>query len=200
MIKNVIFDFGDVFINLDKELFYKKMLQLNIAPYSNETIKFYQQYEKGMMKTEDFTTIFTQKFQIKKEDLVTAWNSILLDFPKHRLIFLKELFESKKYRLFLLSNTNDLHITWIKENWGIAIYNEFKNYFEQFYLSFEINLRKPDVEIYNFVLEKNNLKPSETVFVDDLSENTETAKKIGIKTWNLNPHKEDVVEFVNKNF
>ena len=113
-----------------------------------------------------------------KKDLVFAWNAILLDFPQKRLDFLKELSASKKYRLFLLSNTNDLHIKSVQNSLGDEFYNEFKNCFEQFYLSHEINFRKPDAEIYEFVLNENNLIADETLFVDDLKENTDAANTI----------------------
>jgi FMN phosphatase YigB (HAD superfamily) len=114
------------------------------------------------------------------------------------LRFIQELAESKKYRLFLLSNTNDLHISWIKNNWGLKLYNSFKICFEQFYLSHEINLRKPNHTIYEFVLKANNLIAEETFFIDDTKENTVAAKMLGISVWNLKPGEEDVLELFNK--
>ena len=77
-------------------------------------------------------------------------------------------------------------------------YTAFKSCFEQFYLSHEINFRKPDAEIYKFVLEENDLKASETLFVDDLEENTEAAQKLGIQIWNLIPREEDVIDINSK--
>ena len=162
-------------------------------------ITVYHQYEKGLISTDEFVNFYHQKFNISYESLKNAWNAILLDFPETRLAFLKELAESKKYRLFLLSNTNDLHISWIQDNWGMELYNEFKNYFEKFYLSHEINFRKPDNNIYEFVLRENKLVAEETLFVDDLEINTEAAKSLGINVWNLIPGKEDVVELFTKN-
>lgn len=198
MIKNIIFDFGDIFINLDKQGTYKAMAALGVTNISEEMINIYHQYEKGLISTDEFIDFYHVKFGIKKADLIAAWNAILLDFPIKRLQFLKELSASKKYRLFLLSNTNELHISWIQENWGQDVYTEFKNCFEQFYLSHEINFRKPDKEIYEFVLKENNLIAEETFFVDDLKENTDTANELGIHVWNLMPGKEDVVELLTK--
>ena len=200
MIKNIIFDFGDIFINLDKEGTYKEMAKLGVSEISEDMVAVYHQYEKGLISTDDFIGFYDEKFpNIKPSALVFAWNAVLLDFPKKRLAFLKELVESKKYRLFLLSNTNDLHISWIQNSLGMEMYNEFKNCFEQFYLSHEIHFRKPDKEIYEFVLQENNLIAEETLFVDDLAINTNAAEKIGIKTWNLIPGKEDVTELFTKN-
>ena len=198
MIKNIIFDFGDIFINLDKQATYKEMAKLGVSEISPEMIAVYHQYEKGLISTDEFVDFYHQKFNIKNEDLIFAWNAILIDFPLKRLAFLKKLSASKKYRLFLLSNTNELHISWIQKDWGMELYNEFKACFEQFYLSHEINLRKPDATIYEFVLRGNELVAEETLFVDDLKENTEAAKLLGIQVWNLIPGKEDVVDLLNR--
>lgn len=198
MIKNIIFDFGDIFINLDKEATFKELAKLGVSEISEDMMQQYFQYEMGLISTDDFINFFNEKFSIPKEDLVFAWNAILLDFPKHRLQFLKELATSKKYRLFLLSNTNELHISWIQNDWGMPLYNEFKNCFEQFYLSHEINFRKPNANIYEFVLNENNLQASETIFIDDTKENTDAAEKLGIHVWNLIPGEDDVVNLLNR--
>jgi putative hydrolase of the HAD superfamily len=199
MIKNIVFDFGDIFINLDKPATYREMGKLGVTDITEEMMAVYYQYEKGLISTEDFINFYHDKFSIDKADLVFAWNAILLDFPQKRLDFLKELSASKKYRLFLLSNTNDLHIKSVQNSLGDKFYNEFKNCFEQFYLSHEINFRKPDTEIYEFVLNENNLIASETLFVDDLKENTDSANQLGIQVWNLIPGKEEVTELFIKN-
>lgn len=198
MIKNIIFDFGDIFINLDKEATFKELAKLGVDEISEEMMTVAHQYEKGEISTKSFVDFFHNTIKLSKEDLILAWNAILLDFPKHRLQFLKELVKDNKYRLFLLSNTNDMHISWIQEDWGNELYQEFKNCFEQFYLSHEIHFRKPNADIYEFVLKENNLKAVETFFIDDTKENTDTAEKLGIKIWNLIPGKEDVVDLLNR--
>ena len=198
MIKNIVFDFGDIFINLDKEATFVELEKQGVLEITEEMTEVAKQYEVGAITTEDFTQFFHKEFKIPKTDLVNAWNAILLDFPLYRLSFLKELAASKKYRLFLLSNTNDLHISWIQVHWGSELYTEFKNCFEQFYLSHEINLRKPNADIYEFVLEKNQLIAEETFFIDDTEENTRAAEKLGIKTWNLIPGEEDIVDLLTR--
>ena len=196
MIKNIVFDFGDIFINLDKEATFKELAKLGVDEITDEMMAVAHQYEKGEVSTDEFIEFFYQKFSVHKTDLVRAWNAILLDFPKHRLEFLKKLATSNKYRLFLLSNTNEMHIKWIQNDWGNELYTEFKSCFEQFYLSHEIGFRKPNVNIYEFVLDQNNLKAEETFFIDDTLENTLAAEKLGIQTWNLIPKKEDVVDLL----
>ena len=197
MIKNIIFDFGDVFINLDKDATVQKLHRLGVREITEYMTEVYQAYEVGKFSTDVFTAKFIELFPlISKEDFVLSWNAILKDFPLHRLDFLKSLAATKKYRLFLLSNTNDLHITWIQAHWGLKLYEEFKSCFEKFYLSHEIQLRKPNLDIYEFVLKENNLIPAETLFIDDTKENTNAALSLGIKTWNINPETEDVVSLL----
>jgi len=200
MIKNIVFDFGDIFINLDKKLFAEELQKLHISQESEEMLPILQQYEMGLVSTDKLLTFFEERLSISEDKLKRSWNSILLDFPKERLRFIQNLSESKKYRLFLLSNTNDLHISWIQQNWGMEQYNAFKICFEQFYLSHEINLRKPNNNIYEFVLTSNDLEPKETLFIDDTKENTDAAKALGIHIWNLKPGKEDVLELPTKNY
>ena len=200
MIKNIVFDFGDIFINLDKKLFAEELQKIHISQESEEMLPILQQYEMGLVSTDEFLTFFEERLHVSQDKVKRAWNSILLDFPKERLRFIQNLSESKKYRLFLLSNTNDLHISWIQKNWGMELYNAFKICFEQFYLSHEINLRKPNNNIYEFVLSTNDLVPKETLFIDDTKENTDAAKALGIHIWNLKPGKEDVLELLTKNY
>jgi len=193
-IKNIIFDFGDIFINLDKIGAMKNALELfDVTELTSEMIQVNIEYEKGLITTEAFLTFYTNEYpSISKSEIIKTWNYMLLDFPLHRLDFIKQV--SKKYRCFLLSNTNEMHIDWIKNDWGMELYNEFKNCFEQFYLSHEMNMRKPDANIYEFVLNENNLIASETLFIDDTKENTDTTTALGIHSWNLIPGKEDVVD------
>jgi len=193
-IKNIIFDFGDIFINLDKIGAMKNALELfDVTELTSEMIQVNIEYEKGLITTEAFLTFYTNEYpSISKSEIIKTWNYMLLDFPLHRLDFIKQV--SKKYRCFLLSNTNEMHIDWIKNDWGMELYNEFKNCFEQFYLSHEMNMRKPDTNIYEFVLNENNLIASETLFIDDTKENTDTTTALGIHSWNLISGKEDVVD------
>lgn len=199
MIKNIIFDFGDVFINLDKEAPYRELLAKGITEISEDFMNVCKIYEIGKCSTDSFVNVFTAQFpKITNKEAVGIWYSILLDFPVHRFEFIKKISQSGQYRLFLLSNTNDLHISWIQNDWGLDLFTEFKNQFEQFYLSHEIQMRKPNSDIYNYVLSENKLRADETIFIDDTEENTEAAKKLGMHVWNINPKTEDIVELLTR--
>ncbi|KAA5824748.1 HAD family phosphatase [Algibacter amylolyticus] len=192
MIKTIIFDFGNVFINLNIEAAHKHALEaFNIEALSDEMLGFNSFYEQGLISTEEFLDFYSQNFpKLSKQELIDIWNFMLKDFPESRLTFLKELKQSSKYKLILLSNTNELHIDFIKTN--VSFYNEFKNCFDAFYLSHEINLVKPNQDIFNFVLNENKLKAEECLFIDDNKDNIEAANTLNIKTWLINPETEDV--------
>ncbi len=192
MIKTIIFDFGAIFINLDKQGAMDKMLSVFGLPEIPETIvSFNILYEQGLVSTEEFLKFYSVNFpKLSKSEIINLWNSILMDFPESRLRFLKRLASEEKYQIILLSNTNDLHISWIKEN--ILFYEEFKSQFDAFYLSHEIHLRKPNADIYNFVLERHNLKAKDCLFIDDTKANTDAAESLGIHVWNLDETHEDV--------
>ena len=194
MISTIIFDFGDVFINLDKPAIERELHKLGVTSITEKMLQTAMQYEKGLISTDDFVAAFTTKYpSITAAQFKSAWNSIILDFPKYRLDFLEKLSTSKNYKLILLSNTNALHIEQVIENMSLYIYERFKNCFDQFYLSHEIKLRKPDTSIYTYVLKENQLEAAACFFVDDTTENTESASLLGIHTWNNDPIKDDII-------
>jgi putative hydrolase of the HAD superfamily len=191
MIKNIIFDFGNVFINLDKFATERELYKLRNEKLTIEIRELNILYETEKITTQELIESL-QKFIPKatENQLIYAWNAILKDFPKYRLEFIQKLASEQRYTLILLSNTNELHINWIKEH--VSFFSVFKSCFDAFYLSHEINIRKPDTRIFEFVLEQHQLNPNETLFIDDTKENTDAAATLGIHTWNNNPSTEDV--------
>jgi putative hydrolase of the HAD superfamily len=163
------------------EHFDDDMLATNIA------------YEMGQISTETFIDFYLTKFNtLDKAQIIEAWNYILKDFPIYRLNFLKQLKEHYDYKLVLLSNTNELHINAVKSK--VPFYEEFKSCFDAFYLSHEIKKRKPNSDIFEFVLDENQLMPEESLFIDDTEENTASASQLGLKVWNIDEKKEDVIQ------
>ena len=197
MIKTIIFDFGNVFINLDINGALQYALdKFKIDNLSDEMTAFNSLYEQGLISTDEFLEFYSENFpKLSKEELIDVWNFMLKDFPEHRLEFLKQLKSTSKYKLILLSNTNELHINWIIKH--IPFYNDFKNCFGAFYLSHEINLVKPNPNIYEFVLNQNTLVANECLFIDDNKDNIDAAKSLGIKTWHIDPKSEDVANLFN---
>lgn len=197
MINTLVFDFGDIFINLDKEAPVLAFEKLGLKKWYADLALSNQQFEKGEITEMEFIEGF-QKYlpYATVEEIRAAWNSILLDFPLYRLEFLQLL--SKKYRLFLLSNTDAIHIDKFEHNVGISFYSDFYQCFEKVYFSFELGMRKPDLEIFNYLIDQHELSPKRTLFIDDKKENTDAASKLGIQVWNLQVGQEDVIELFDK--
>ncbi len=197
MIKTLLFDFGDVFLNLDKEATTRELKKLGAIQFTKEMQLVNNEYEKGEITSNAFLKRYKKWFpNVSKQQLIDAWNAILLDFPEHRIQFIEQLAASKKHQLLLLSNTNEIHINWVKEN--IQYFERFKKCFEKFYLSHEINIRKPDTAIYKFVLKNNQIKPENILFIDDTKANTDAAKALGIHVWNINPKEENIADLFIK--
>jgi FMN phosphatase YigB (HAD superfamily) len=197
MIDTIIFDFGDIFINLDKEGTINGLKKLGLSEWNEELYQLNILFEKGQISEENFIAgLQKQVPNASIEEILIAWKAVLLKFPLYRLEFLKSI--SKKYRLFLLSNTDAIHIKSFEQEHGISFYSAFYECFEKVYFSYDIGMRKPDVEIYQFVLDQHNLDASRTLFVDDKKENTDAAHSLGIQVWNLQVGEEDVVNLFSK--
>lgn len=197
MINTIIFDFGDIFINLDKEATIKGLKELGLSEWNEDLNQLNLQFEKGEVSEENFLIGIQRHIPTASiDEISSAWNAILLDFPLYRLEFLQKL--SKKYRLFLLSNTDAIHIETFEQETGISFYSDFYQCFEKVYFSFEMGMRKPDAEIFNYLIQKHDLSVKKTLFVDDKKENTDTALSLGFHIWNLQVGQEDVVQLFSK--
>lgn len=197
MINTIIFDFGDIFINLDKEAPIVEFSKLGLKEWTEDLDQLNLSFEKGKISELQFIEGF-QKHMPKAsiDEIRKAWNTILLDFPLYRLEFLQML--SQKYRLFLLSNTDAIHIDRFQHKAGITFYREFYQCFERVYFSFELGMRKPEAEIFNYLVKQHELTPKRTLFIDDKKENTDAALALGFQVWNLQVGKEDVVHLFDK--
>lgn len=195
-IKNIILDLGGVIINLDIP---KTISAFNlIAPSNFETIytqlqqtPLFDEFDKGLISEKDFFKGLNKALQVNctQQQLINAWNAMLLDFPQHRLDLLKKL--KTNYRLFLLSNTNETHVTeFEKQLQQVNGYQNLEPFFEKVYYSCRMGMRKPDVEIFEQVLKENNLNASETVFIDDTIHHVNGALNAGINAYLLSKNKE----------
>ena len=197
MINTIIFDFGDIFINLNKQATMDALQRLGMSEWNEDLDHLNIQFETGQISRENFL-LGIQKHvpNASINEILEAWNAILLDFPLYRLEFLQML--SKKYRLFLLSNTDAIHIETFEQKNGISFYSDFYQCFEKVYFSFEVEMRKPSPEIFNYLVNKHDLAPKRTLFIDDKKENTDAALALGFQVWNLQVGEEDVVNLFDK--
>jgi putative hydrolase of the HAD superfamily len=198
--KNIIFDFGGVIINIDYNLTAQAFREMGLSNFEEHFSKAKQKqlfdlYEKGLITSLEFRTELRGAFNVKPAAALidNAWNAMLLDLPKERLDFLQKL--KSTHRTFLLSNTNEIHINAIYDqlNKSMGI-TDLSGYFEKIYFSYQIKMRKPDAEIFRFVLKENGLKAEETLFIDDSPQHVEAAKRLGIQTYLLDVSKESILE------
>ncbi|MDI1305785.1 MAG: HAD family phosphatase [bacterium] len=197
MINTIIFDFGDIFINLDKQATMNALQKLGLSEWNEDLDYLNTQFETGQISRENFLLGIQKHIpNASINEILEAWNAILLDFPLYRLEFLQML--SKKYRLFLLSNTDSIHIETFEQKNGISFYSDFYQCFEKVYFSFEVEMRKPNPEIFNYLANKHDLAPKRTLFIDDKKENTDAALALGFQVWNLQVGKEDIVDLFDK--
>jgi len=197
MIEKYIFDFGNVFINLDIEATQRELQKWGLQSFTPEMERQNHLYEKGLISTAEFLAFYNKQIpQATPETLKTAWNKILLDFPLYRLEFLEAF--SKEKDCILLSNINEMHLEYIIDQLDDSFYKRFVNCFDKVYYTHEIHLRKPDKEIYNFVLKDLDCPPETCFFVDDKYENIESARELGITCWHIHPDKEDIVQLHQK--
>jgi putative hydrolase of the HAD superfamily len=193
MINTIIFDFGDIFINLEKETQIEEFKKIGLAGPNEELIANNDLFEKGKITELEFITSFEKYIpNASIQEIVKAWNAVIGDFPLYRLEFLQLL--SSKYRLFLLTNTDSIHISRFEHKVGMSFYSDFYRCFEKVYYSYEMEMRKPDPEIFTTILRKHDLSPKRTLFVDDKKVNTDVAESLGLHVWNLQVGQEDVVD------
>ncbi len=190
-IKNIIFDLGGVILNIDYKKPQEEFEKLGIKHveefYSKQhQIGLFDLLETGKINEKEFVAQIQQKadIDISYDEIIHAWNSIILDFPLRRLQILQQL--QLHYNLYLLSNTNEIHEkafnSVLKQTCGYPSLNVF---FDKVYLSHRVGLRKPDPAIFKLVLDQHKLIAGETLFIDDSPQHIETAKLLGIRTIHL---------------
>lgn len=197
MINTIIFDFGDVFINLEKEASIEAFRKLGLDGPNEELLSVNDLFEKGKISELQFIeTFFKYIPNASIHDVRHAWNASIGEFPLYRLEFLQML--STRYRLFLLTNTDSIHISRFEHKVGMSFYSDFYRCFEKVYYSYEMGMRKPDPEIFNTLIRKHDLSPKRTLFVDDKKPNTDVAESLGLHVWNLQVGTEDVVNLFDQ--
>lgn len=188
-VKNLIFDLGGVILDLSVETTLEHLARLSGIPKEKAIEIFhhspgFNEYEKGGMDDASFRQYLKEIYRVNAsdEEVDACWNAMLLGIPPAKLKLLKTL--QQQYNVLLLSNTNDIHLNYINSVILPRITGEtsLDLYFHKAYYSHRMNMRKPDAEIFEYVLQANNLIPSETLFLDDNALNVAGAQSVGIKT------------------
>ncbi|NOS84140.1 MAG: HAD family phosphatase [Ignavibacteria bacterium] len=197
MIRNIIFDLGNVLVNVEYERFINKLKNYGVSDESY--MNFFKGgnyrllgYESGEITTDEFVTKCLTGLDLKMErsDYADAFNDMFSEIEAMSTL-VRKLKNEDNYRLFLLSNTSPLHFEYIKQNY------DYINLLEKYALSYELKSLKPEPEIYERAIKHLGIVPEESIFIDDLGENCEAAQKFGINSicYDKNDHTSFEKEF-----
>ena len=186
-IKNILFDLGGVLYHVNYGLTIEAFEKLGIKNFhehfsQQQQNSLFDRLETGKISDDGFIKeMKTLLPNCGREEIINAWNALLIGFPQENFQLLKDL--SKKYRLFLLSNTNSIHVNRINK----LLYNDYnlkslEILFEKVYLSHKIGMRKPNCEIFEWVLKDAGILAQETLFIEDSIQHIKSANKVGIQT------------------
>jgi putative hydrolase of the HAD superfamily len=189
-IETIIFDLGGVLYDIDVNRTAQEFAKMGVenmqALHQSFTEgRIYEGLDSGKCNPSEFHEKIREisGVDLSDQQIDHAWNSLLVRFPEHRVKLLLGLREH--YRIMLLSNTNAIHYEYYSarflQDYGFA----FDNLFDMAFLSYKLGMRKPEQSIYRYVIENGKLVPQQTVFIDDLYENTEAAKKSGLQAIQL---------------
>lgn len=189
-IKNIIFDLGNVIIDIYFQKTIDDFRKLGFADFDSiysqiKQTRIFDLFETGKIPPQTFR-MELRKFRnhLTDEQIDRAWSSMIGDMPATYISLLGAL--KKNYKVFLLSNTNAIHIDffirYLNKKYG---YNPLPGMFDYMYFSYEIGYRKPEVEAYEYVLTDAGLNARETLFIDDMEINISGARKAGLHTLQL---------------
>ncbi len=180
VIKTIIFDLGNVLVFFDHDLMMEQIARVCELPFADVfdllmTQGVGIQFEQGLISTPEIYDLLKKKADkhVGDKELFQAIGDIFrMNDPMLGLV--KEL-KANGYKLILLSNTCEIHIETIKEKYRVI------HEFERQVLSYEVNARKPDPRIYLEALKLSGDKPEECLYIDDINEYVEAAKKLGLE-------------------
>ena len=199
-IRSIIFDLGNVIINIDPDLTLQKFRNLGVNNFDEmysimRQMDVFDRLDTGKIRLPEFRNAIREyaKIPLSDEQIDDAWCAMLLNFPEENAELLRKL-RLEGYKLYLLSNTNEIHINYYTEylqrQFGS---NLLADLFDRIFYSHEIGYRKPNREAFEHVLKVAELKPAETLFIDDLEHNVIGARQTGIQAY-LHPKGERIVD------
>ena len=194
-IKNLIIDFGGVIINLTRNRCIEAFEKIGIDVHE-QLVNNYQHKELFMQLELGTVTpaVFRDGMRLLSDQRLTdeqiddAWIQMLADVPESKLDLLLEL--RKRYNTMLLSNTNVIHWKWSEKNVFSYKGHHAEDFFHQLFLSYELNMLKPNIEIFDYVIKYAGILPEETLFIDDALVNCKAAETLGFKTYMPEPRED----------
>jgi len=199
-ISNILFDFGNVIIDIDSAAAFDRIAafrspHVDEELYSQQIIYMAEKLEVDDISTDDFIDgiLRISSPNIARQEVIDAWNSMLIGIPKYRFGMLESL--KQNFNLLMLSNTNQLHIAWVHAHLeSIHGIHDFESrFFHDVYYSHKIKARKPDPKAFRHVIETSFITPEKTLFIDDIQEYLDTAASMGFQTM-LSPPEDEIAE------
>ena len=197
-IRNIIFDLGGVILDIDIPKTKRAFQELGVNNIDDffgigKAASIFKEQEVGTISDDDFIAGLGALGgkELPREQVIGAWNAMLIRFPEERIELLKQL--RSRYRLFLFSNTNAIHLQAFQKMFMEQFGYPLDSLFEKVYYSHVMGLRKPDEQSFRYILEDSALKAEETLFVDDAKNNIEGAERVGLKTLFIEKGK-DIIE------
>lgn len=189
--ENVIFDLGGVLLDISYQATEDAFVAMGIKNFKDlysqaQQSSLFNDLEEGKITPNNFRDQLRllSGLSIEDQKIDEAWNAMLGRMPAYRIERLEEL--KSKYKLYLLSNTNEIHIPAFKHIMARdGLLNRFEACFEKIYYSSEISMRKPNKEAFDFVCKENGMDKSSTAFIDDSIQHVEGARSAGLKAYHL---------------
>lgn len=187
-IKNIVFDLGGVIMTIDRDQAVKRFEEIGVKdaeklidPYEQKGI--FLEVENGDMTQEEFRKALSEYTgkELSLEEVRYGWMGFVVDVPQYKLDYILDL--RKNYNVYLLSNTNPYIQDWARSTRFSEAGRPINDYFDKMYASYELNMTKPDPEIFEYMLQDGNMNPDETLFIDDEKKNIEVATVLGIHTY-----------------
>ncbi len=189
----IIFDLGGVLLNLSYQKTIDSFMRANpnVGPDEfmgkQSQLAFFSEYETGRISTTDFINEFNSAYDVNfsRDEFEAHWNEMILDFPIKRIELLETLREKGK-KVFLLSNINEIHERAVAERFkDLDLKKDFFELFDKAYYSHHIGMRKPNTEIFEFVVSQNAIDKKKCLFIDDSIQHIESARNYGLNALHL---------------
>lgn len=180
---NIIFDLGNVLVRLDSEACLNAFAELGLTPllqgeHQAEGHQLMHQLGLGLISTEQFCDAIRRLsgLAVTNAAIEAAADKMLAYIPDAKKAMLLRL-RAEGHRVFLLSNTIDMHWDYCVKTLFPYHGHTVDDYFDQVFLSQRLHLDKPNPAIYKEVVRQTGIHPDETLFIDDLPENCEAARQ-----------------------
>jgi putative hydrolase of the HAD superfamily len=179
--KLVIVDLGNVLINFNHWVAANKFVRasdrsLNDIYNMLFDSPFTKSFEEGKVTSEEFFLAIKNELSLKMDysAFLPVWNEIFYLTSDNIEVYQLVHTLKKKYKVIVLSNINQLHFEYLKENFRIF------DPFDKIVLSYEVGVRKPDPKIYQYALELFSVRPEEAFYIDDRLDLVEQAERLSI--------------------